>query len=132
MRRALTKHAADKSSKHCAGERHFTIKLPATAFLTKLSHVLLTTSGGSQAADKAGKPCPNHTSWGDFTSNLTHLHLEGRGVRFISNLESCYAVRVLYLYNNRIEAISGLENLRNLTHLYLQVCVIASQDSAVS
>ena len=74
-----------------------------------------------QAADKAGKPCPNHTSWGDFTSNLTHVHLEGRGIRFITNLESCFAVRVLYLYSNRIQAINGLENLRQLTHLYLQV-----------
>ncbi|DBA99487.1 TPA: hypothetical protein ACH3X3_012075 [Trebouxia sp. C0006] len=73
-----------------------------------------------RAADKAGKPCPNHTSWGDFTSNLTHLHLEGRGIRFITNLESCFAVRVLYLYSNRIQAINGLENLRQLTHLYLQ------------
>ncbi|KAL0026482.1 hypothetical protein WJX77_001728 [Trebouxia sp. C0004] len=73
-----------------------------------------------RAADKAGKPCPDHTSWGDFTSNLTHVHLEGRGIRFINNLESCFAVRVLYLYSNRIQAISGLENLRQLTHLYLQ------------
>ena len=49
------------------------------------------------------------------------MHLEGRGIRFITNLESCFAVRVLYLYSNRIQAINGLENLRQLTHLYLQV-----------
>lgn len=75
-----------------------------------------------QSASNVGKPCPNNTSWSDFTSNLTHLHLESKGLRLISNLESCYAVRVLYLYNNRIDSISGLENLRQLTHLYLQVC----------
>lgn len=79
-----------------------------------------------QAADKAGKSCPSQTSWSDFTSNLTHLHLEGRGIRYITNLDSCYAVRVLYLYNNRIETVSGLENLRQLTHLYLQVQLLVT------
>ena len=80
-----------------------------------------------QAADKAGKPCPNHTSVSEFVSSLTHLHLEGRGIRQITNLESCYSVRVLYLYNNQIDAISGLETLRHLTHLYLQVSTLALQ-----
>ena len=74
-----------------------------------------------QAAEKASKFSPDSTSWTDSVSNVTHLHLEGRGIRTISNLDSCYAVRVLYLYNNRIDAIRGLENLRQLTHLYLQV-----------
>lgn len=74
-----------------------------------------------QSASNVGKTCPSNTSWGDFTSNLTHLHLESKGIRSITNLESCYAVRVLYLYSNRIDRISGLENLRQLTHLYLQV-----------
>ena len=58
-----------------------------------------------QAAEKANKYSPDSTSWTESVSNVTHLHLEGRGIRTISNLDSCYAVRVLYLYNNRIDAI---------------------------
>ncbi|KAL3140148.1 hypothetical protein ABBQ38_004425 [Trebouxia sp. C0009 RCD-2024] len=73
-----------------------------------------------RSASNVGKPCPRNTSWSAVTSNLTHLHLESKGVRSITNLEGCYAVRVLYLYNNRIDNISGLESLRQLTHLYLQ------------
>lgn len=53
-------------------------------------------------------------------SKVTHLHLNDLGITDIANLEGCGSLQVLYLYNNRISAISGLQCNRRLTHLYLQ------------
>ena len=58
---------------------------------------------------------------GDFLGRLSHLLLKGKGIKVIENLEHCKRVQVLYLYDNMIERIAGLEVLsRSLTQLYLQ------------
>jgi len=54
-------------------------------------------------------------------AKLTHLPLNEKGYTRIRNLKQCTAVRVLYLYDNRIERIEGLDFGNTLTHLYLQV-----------
>ena len=57
----------------------------------------------------------------DFLSRLTHLVLKNKGIREIENLHHCKRIQVLYLYDNRIERLAGLEVLsRSLTQLYLQ------------
>ena len=44
-----------------------------------------------------------------------------------SPLQQCWSVQKLYLYENRLTAISGLTGLNQLTHLYLQVMVTQLQ-----
>jgi hypothetical protein len=53
-------------------------------------------------------------------AKLTHLPLNEKGYTKICNLKQCTGLRVLYLYDNRIERIEGLDFGNTLTHLYLQ------------
>jgi Leucine-rich repeat (LRR) protein len=57
-----------------------------------------------------------------YLARLTHLNLDGRGIG--GNVEAIAGVtpgvRVLYLYDNVIARLAGIERLTKLTHLYLQ------------
>ena len=56
----------------------------------------------------------------DFIKKLTHISLPEKGITRIANLDLCYKVQVLYLYDNLIQKMENLDNLRNLRVLYLQ------------
>ncbi|XP_074642721.1 protein phosphatase 1 regulatory subunit 42-like isoform X2 [Tubulanus polymorphus] len=56
-----------------------------------------------------------------FIKRLTHLYLEGRGIDEVGDdIGLCRNLTVLYLYDNKLEAIPNLNQNSNLTHLYLQ------------
>lgn len=60
-------------------------------------------------------------SEGDFLGRLTHITLKGKGITQIENLELCRRTQVLYLYDNQIARIENLGVLtKTLSHLYLQ------------
>ena len=44
-----------------------------------------------------------------YLQRVTHLHLQGKRIRRIENLDSCTNLKVLYLYDNQIEEIANLE-----------------------
>jgi len=57
----------------------------------------------------------------EMLGNATHLHCGSKGIVSISNLEQARKVQVLYLHDNYISKIENLFHLsNNLTHLYLQ------------
>ena len=52
---------------------------------------------------------------------LTHLRLDGKNIGRVDALATVPGVRVLYLYDNVISRLAGLDPLApSLTHLYLQ------------
>ena len=52
---------------------------------------------------------------------LTHLRLDGKNIGRVDALATVPGVRVLYLYDNAISRLTGLDPLApSLTHLYLQ------------
>ena len=57
-----------------------------------------------------------------YLARLTHLTLDGRNIGGKMDVIASVlpGVRVLYLYDNVIRRMSGLERLTKLTHLYLQ------------
>lgn len=55
-----------------------------------------------------------------FLERLTHLHLQNKRIGRIKGLTSCPATQNLYLYDNFIEVIENLEELKNLKRLLLQ------------
>ena len=57
----------------------------------------------------------------EFLASLTHLNLRNKGVAQITGLEECRKVQVLYLYDNMIPKIENLGWLSKSLHsLYLQ------------
>ena len=50
----------------------------------------------------------------------THLHMNGHNIAHIDCTKLLVKLEVLYLYDNRIEALENLTDLKHLTHLYLQ------------
>ncbi|CAG9464359.1 unnamed protein product [Pedinophyceae sp. YPF-701] len=62
----------------------------------------------------------------DFLARATHIHLENKGLDQIGGqMHKCRSALSLYLQNNALSVLAGLESLSKLTHLYLQ-------DNAVS
>lgn len=64
-----------------------------------------------------------HENLEHYLRRLTHLTLSGdarKAVRRIANLHHCPNLRVLYLYDNDIGVIEGLESVPQLTHVHLQ------------
>jgi hypothetical protein len=71
-----------------------------------------------------------HEQLSHYLKRVTHLALNGdaskalskRGaaIRKIENLHHCPHLKVLYLYDNEIEAVENLDAVPQLTHLHLQ------------
>jgi len=55
-----------------------------------------------------------------YLARVTHLHMQGKKIRFIEGLEPCPNLKVLYLYDNQIERVENLNHLNILGYLYLQ------------
>lgn len=55
-----------------------------------------------------------------FLQRVTHLHLQGKRINKLENMDSCINVKVLYLYDNHIERIENLNFAGNLQYLQLQ------------
>lgn len=56
----------------------------------------------------------------DFIRKLTHISLPEKGITRIANLEMCYKVQILFLYDNLICKMENFDHLRSLRVLYLQ------------
>jgi Leucine-rich repeat (LRR) protein len=54
-------------------------------------------------------------------SKLTHLHLNGKRIQIIGEEmeKACKNLKVLYLFDNQIQRIEGLQSMRNLIQLSL-------------
>ena len=63
--------------------------------------------GNSEAADA-------------YLKRVTHLHLQGKRLKVIENLDKCTNLKVLYLYDNQIEVIENLDFSKLLSYVYLQ------------
>ncbi|KAJ8324648.1 hypothetical protein QVD99_002669 [Batrachochytrium dendrobatidis] len=56
-----------------------------------------------------------------YLSRISHVSVVGRGIVDMSGISvSSNNLTVLFLYDNKIQVIQGLENCHNLTRLYLQ------------
>lgn len=55
-----------------------------------------------------------------YLKRVTHLHLQGKSIKVIENIEKCTSLKVLYLYDNQIEVIENLEFASTLQYLQLQ------------
>ncbi len=55
-----------------------------------------------------------------YLQRVTHLHLQGKRICQIENLDSCTNLKVLYLYDNQIEQIENLEFAGIVQYLLLQ------------
>mmetsp|Transcript_53924 Transcript_53924/g.96034 ORF Transcript_53924/g.96034 Transcript_53924/m.96034 type:complete len:617 (-) Transcript_53924:59-1909(-) len=63
-----------------------------------------------------------------YLERVSHLALEHKGIDAIDNLQNCPNLRVLYLYENRLQRIENLDWAIRLTHLYLNNNYIESLD----
>ncbi|KAL1510446.1 hypothetical protein AB1Y20_006753 [Prymnesium parvum] len=78
------------------------------------------------------QPTRGRTIW-EFFSSLTHLHLENQGLAGdVEPLKLCPRLRVLYLYDNNLTSLNGIENLKELTHLFAQNNEISDLGSFVA
>ena len=55
-----------------------------------------------------------------YLQRVTHLHLQGKRIQKLENMDSCTNVKVLYLYDNQIDKIENLDFAANLQYLQLQ------------
>jgi protein phosphatase 1 regulatory subunit 42 len=55
-----------------------------------------------------------------YLQRVTHLHLQGKRIQVLENLDSCTNLKVLYLYDNQIEKIENLDFAANLEYLQFQ------------
>ena len=55
-----------------------------------------------------------------YLKRVTHLHLQGKNIKVIENIEKCTSLKVLYLYDNQIEIIENLDFASTLQYLQLQ------------
>lgn len=65
-------------------------------------------------------PKTRQESLDHYISHITHLHLQGKRIRKIENLEHCVGLKVLYLYDNNIRKIENLKFAKALQYLYLE------------
>ncbi|KAJ0403518.1 hypothetical protein P43SY_010061 [Pythium insidiosum] len=66
-----------------------------------------------------------------YLKRITHLTLNGndkKAVKRMQNLYHCPNLKVLYMYDNEIEAIEGLDRVCQMTHLHLQNNLIAKME----
>ena len=59
-----------------------------------------------------------------FLQRVTHLHLQGKRIQKLENLDLCQNVKFIYLYDNQIERIENLDFALSLQYLQLQNNVI--------
>jgi len=64
-----------------------------------------------------------------FLGRVTHLHLQNKRILEMEGLDLCVNLKVLYLYDNRIEEIKNVEFAKILSYLYLQNNMITSLPS---
>ena len=66
----------------------------------------------------------------DYVATITHLHLANMGLEGdLAPLRFCANVRVVYVYDNRLTSLGGLDGkLQMLTHLYAQNNLVESLD----
>jgi len=55
-----------------------------------------------------------------YLKRVTHLHLQGKRIKTIENIDKCTNLKVLYLYDNQIEVIENLDFASNLQYLQVQ------------
>ena len=55
-----------------------------------------------------------------YLQRVTHLHLQGKRIQKLENLDFCLNLKVLYLYDNLIEKIENLDSTLSLQYLQLQ------------
>ena len=70
----------------------------------------------------------------DYVATITHLHLANMGLEGdLAPLRFCANVRVVYVYDNRLTSLGGLDGkLQMLTHLYAQNNLVESLDDFVA
>ena len=61
-----------------------------------------------------------------YLSRITHVHLQSKRLGKIKGLELCDHLQNLYLYDNYIEVIENISNLKSLKSLFLQNNLIKS------
>lgn len=54
-----------------------------------------------------------------YLSRVTHLHLQGKRITTIKELEVCSNLKMLYLYDNSIDTIENLDFAKKLEQLFL-------------
>lgn len=78
------------------------------------------------------QPSRGRNIW-DFYTSLTHLHLQSQALTgCVEPIKICARLRVLYLYDNQLCSLSGIEQLRELTHLFAQDNQIADLSDFVA
>ena len=57
-----------------------------------------------------------------YMARITHLHLQGKRLEVVENLEKCTNLKVLYLYDNNISQVASdaLDFAQGLQYIYLQ------------
>eukprot|EP00743_Colponemidia_sp_Colp-15_P005972 GILK01006418.1.p1 GENE.GILK01006418.1~~GILK01006418.1.p1 ORF type:complete len:425 (+),score=53.62 GILK01006418.1:45-1319(+) len=93
--------------------RSTSLQGPPASGSTPLTLELLRSTAGVHSTGKSDSDAA-------LLARVTHLRFNGKRLSQIDHLDMCPAVRVLYLYENRIERLRGLSNCQQLTHLYLQ------------
>lgn len=81
--------------------------------------VKLTSKYLIQKAVKKSHLNKTESDW-EYLSKLTHLHLQSQFIDEIETVMDCLSVSVIYLQNNYLETIHGMQNFPKVTHLYLQ------------
>ncbi|CAM9296378.1 unnamed protein product [Ectocarpus fasciculatus] len=57
----------------------------------------------------------------DYLSRITHLRLQNKGISSLDNpdvFDACHSLKVLYLYDNCVESLKGLEKLQQIEQLF--------------
>ncbi|CAM9353771.1 unnamed protein product, partial [Ectocarpus sp. 4 AP-2014] len=57
----------------------------------------------------------------DYLSRVTHLRLQNKGISSLDNpdvFDACHSLKVLYLYDNCVESLKGLEKLQQIEQLF--------------
>lgn len=49
-----------------------------------------------------------------FLASVSHLSLDNKNIAVIDNLTKCPNLSVLYLFENKIQRIEGIQNLSNI------------------
>ncbi|CAM9284184.1 unnamed protein product [Hapterophycus canaliculatus] len=71
----------------------------------------------------------------DFLSRVTHLRLHNKGICGLDNagvFDACPSLKVLYLYDNYVESLKGLERLQQLEQLHADNNLLTTIKGALS
>eukprot|EP00904_Undaria_pinnatifida_P005138 jgi/Undpi1/1754/HiC_scaffold_11.g05143.m1 len=70
----------------------------------------------------------------DFLARVTHLRLQNKGIYNLGSAEVCNAcpsLKVLYLYDNHVESLKGLEMLLHLEQLHVDNNLLTTVEGAL-